>query len=382
MKELRQCLIEYPPVMLEAIAQGWGLTVRGAEIESEEAQAAVVEALASRILTPEAVAEVLARLSPPEMAALADVAKRGLVPARAWLRDHGKIDRPGPAKLERTRPWLAPESPAERLWYLGLVYRGYGLVSQDRGEVYFIPPDLLSLLPFAPAPPEPVRLEPGPAPARPLEGPDLPADILALLSYVRSHELRLAQGAYLARRDVAALRERLSRSDEGYVAWAQRLTLRLGLLRREGQRLRPSPAARDWLQAPPAQRLRALLEAWREDRGWNELRQLPGLRLDQAGPRLDPRLPRQRALDELRRLQPGAWYALESWVRAMQQGQPDFLRPDGDYDAWYIRDAASGHYLSGYEHWDRIEGALLRHYVGGPLHWLGITRLGGEAAKP
>jgi hypothetical protein len=55
---------------------------------------------------------------------------------------------------------------------------------------------------------------------------------------------------------------------------------------------------------------------------------------------------------------------------------PDYLRPDGDFESWYIRDARTGEYLTGFEHWDRVEGVLLRYLIAGPLHWLGLVSLG------
>jgi hypothetical protein len=38
----------------------------------------------------------------------------------------------------------------------------------------------------------------------------------------------------------------------------------------------------------------------------------------------------------------------------------------------------------GFEHWEDVEGALLRYLVCGPLHWLGVSDLGfeGDAAPP
>jgi hypothetical protein len=67
----------------------------------------------------------------------------------------------------------------------------------------------------------------------------------------------------------------------------------------------------------------------------------------------------------------------------MKDNTPDFQRPAGDYDSWFIRDAATGETLRGFEHWDRVEGALIRWLVGGPLYWLGLVDLspGGDAAS-
>ena len=58
-------------------------------------------------------------------------------------------------------------------------------------------------------------------------------------------------------------------------------------------------------------------------------------------------------------------------MTAVHQQQPDFQRPAGDYDSWFLRDQQSGEFLRGFEHWDEVDGALLRYLICGPLHWLG-----------
>jgi hypothetical protein len=60
-------------------------------------------------------------------------------------------------------------------------------------------------------------------------------------------------------------------------------------------------------------------------------------------------------------------------VTAVKETHPDFQRPDGDYTSWYIRDTASGDYLSGFESWDHVEGALIADLLTGPLRWLGVV---------
>jgi hypothetical protein len=51
------------------------------------------------------------------------------------------------------------------------------------------------------------------------------------------------------------------------------------------------------------------------------------------------------------------------------------LRAGGEYDAWFIKRKISEEYLTGFEYWDEIEGALLRFFITGPLLWLGLTEL-------
>ena len=61
--------------------------------------------------------------------------------------------------------------------------------------------------------------------------------------------------------------------------------------------------------------------------------------------------------------------------------EPDFQRPTGNYDTWYIRDTTTQEFLKGFEQWDAVEGALLRFLFRGPLHWLGRAGFGRAVGR-
>ena len=42
---------------------------------------------------------------------------------------------------------------------------------------------------------------------------------------------------------------------------------------------------------------------------------------------------------------------------------------------------ASGEYLRGFEHWDEVDGRLIRYIITGPLHWLGVLDLARPEAE-
>jgi hypothetical protein len=69
------------------------------------------------------------------------------------------------------------------------------------------------------------------------------------------------------------------------------------------------------------------------------------------------------------------WWNLPSFVNAIHDIQPDFQRPAGDYDSWFIRKDNSDDFLRGFSSWDEVDGALLRFLITGPLHWLGFYDL-------
>ena len=115
---------------------------------------------------------------------------------------------------------------------------------------------------------------------------------------------------------------------------------------------------------------------WLEDASWNDLCHVPDLRCEETGWRNDPLVARKAVLDLLRRCAVGDWVSIPGFVDAVRAHVPDYARPDGDFESWYIRDARTGEYLTGFEHWDQVEGALLVYLLSGPLHWLGVVSLG------
>jgi hypothetical protein len=131
-----------------------------------------------------------------------------------------------------------------------------------------------------------------------------------------------------------------------------------------------------WLKKSRPQQLGELQETWAEDASWNDLCHVPDLRCEETGWRNDPVLARKAVLDLLRRCPMDGWVSIPGFVQVVRDRVPDYARPDGDFESWYIRDARSGEYLAGFEHWDRVEGALLVYLLSGPLHWLGVVSLG------
>src|SRR5690606_19238506 len=79
-------------------------------------------------------------------------------------------------------------------------------------------------------------------------------------------------------------------------------------------------------------------------------------------------------------LQPGAWYSQADVIRAIREIEPDFQRPTGDYDTWYIRNHTTQEFLKGFERWDDVEGALLRFLVRGPFSWLAVLDMAEPSA--
>jgi hypothetical protein len=95
----------------------------------------------------------------------------------------------------------------------------------------------------------------------------------------------------------------------------------------------------------------------------------------------DPLTARSALIATLEQVPRQVWWDLPSFVQSVKKGQPSFQRPAGDFDSWYLQHRGSGTFLRGYEHWDQVEGALLRFVVCGPLHWLGAADLLARSAS-
>ncbi len=133
-------------------------------------------------------------------------------------------------------------------------------------------------------------------------------------------------------------------------------------------------------QTRPEQRV-TLWKAWRDSPDWNDLCRTPGLECAKAGNwSNDPVQTRAAVLRILAMLQPGAWYSQSEVIDAFKEAEPDFQRPTGDYDTWYIRRTDTQEFLKGFDQWDAVEGELLRFLLRGPLHWLQAMDLAEPSA--
>jgi hypothetical protein len=384
LKTLRECLADYDTTLLRAIAER-----RGVELTTHH-QPEMVEEITAALLDPHSLSETLAWLTDQEHQALETLlANDGRLSMHRFTQQFGEIRRFGPGKLAREAPWRAPISVAEGLWYQGLISRSFAqqIDLPQAGvavEFAFIPSDLIPLLPppqagtntFARVPSElqvsrvntPHTIRPG--------IPTLVDDLCTLLSLVQSETVRLREDE-LPPEVNARLAEQFLCQDQARMAFLYHLAQAAELLCLEGHTLRLSrERVRGWLKGSRAEQIRYLQRTWRNDATYNDLWHVPGIRCENTGWRNDPLAARQVVLGILRRCPIDTWLSIPGFIDTVHEQFPDYLRPDGDFESWYIRDARTGEYLTGVEHWDRIEGGLLTTLLCGPLHWLGVTSLG------
>lgn len=388
-KTLRESLVDYDMAMLRALAE-----VRGAVLTSNHRVTAANE-LAAQVSTPASLAIALADLSPAETEALAEVqGAGGWMEAPRFARRFGDVRTMGPGRLEREQPWMAPANPAEGLWYRALFFKGFRQREEGMVEIVYIPGDLLTLLSDLSAGRLPSRndniglsIEPTTAPShiQPADA-SMVEDVFGIMVAARNQTIRLKTDGSLYPKEWQAINvlcvsplPAASVADDERLVFIVHISCAAKLVTAaEGRLALNSDPARAWLQASPAQRLLALQTTWRDDPNWNDLWRVPTLRPQATGWKNDPALARGKALSVLADCRPGDWYRLDELTQAVKASDPDFQRPDGDYTTWYIQDL-NGLPLMGFEHWEKVEGALLRYLVSGPLHWLGVTDLGLEA---
>ena len=371
---LSQSLQRQDPGYLRIVADLWGIELEPGG-ESEPALRDAAQILAVKMLDPVLVREMVEALPELARAALYDLLQNGgSLPWSHFTRRYGSVREMGPGKRDREQPFLNPASPAEALWYRGLLGRAFQDTPDGPQEFAYIPSDIVALLPT------PLEVAPRGLgrPASPAErAVQIPADD-SLVDHACTLLAALRLGISLESKEFMAgsWNDHFQHSPTAtdlqiLLASADLLDIKAGL---------PQPeAARQFLEAPRESALAQLTLAWLQSRVFNDLLLLPGLRAE-GDWQNDPLRARQAILQLLSGVPRHSWWSLPAFITAVKEAQPDFQRPAGDYDSWYIYDLASGNFLRGFDNWERVDGALITFIITGPLHWLGILDLAAPAS--
>jgi hypothetical protein len=350
-----------------------------------------LERLTQILLQADLAREVVEALPDKAQKAIAELARNhGALPWSTFTRRYGELREMGAARRDRERPFEDVNASAtEALWYRGLIGRTFFDTADGPQEFAYIPADLLDVLPKLDALEEPILGRP----ASPVERrwPVLVSDRILDDACTLLAALRMGKSL-----------EEIEGLIEGGATSGYRMTNQVLLAILDGAELLdqdgiPKPdAGREFLEAPRGEALRVLAQAWLHSPEINELHLLPGI-IAEGEWQNNPLNTREKILDFLSTLlgydpeikdesltdQP--FWSLSSFVSAIGQFYPDFQRPAGDYDSWYLRDQISGEYLRGFQHWDSVDGELIRFTVTGLMHWLGLIDIAmpeQEASKP
>jgi len=372
----------------------------------------IVDAITSAMLNPENAERVWATLNEEQRGRLfiligSPSSKMTQNKADIML---GKIRKLGPKQIERERPDKNPSSIAEALYYRGLIALGFEQTPTGAQPIVFIPDDLLGVLPthktqyenldeseddfpVEDGDAEPVGIEPL-AEVNNSRNADTSVvdDLTTLLAYLQLQtpmldvdaRIRQFEDYRLAQTDRDTVQPQLLTHGDERLTFLVGLALSADLLEvQSGRAITKRAEARRWLAASRAEQVRTLVEAWRDSHLYRDLWHVPGLDPEPGGAldSYDPAAVRGAVLGFIADLAPSqAWWSIDTFVEAVKETDPDFQRPGGDYESWYIRNEA-GDYLEGFESWDAVEGALLEFYLFGPMHWLGLVDVADDAAR-
>ncbi|HVP21121.1 MAG TPA: helicase-associated domain-containing protein [Anaerolineaceae bacterium] len=362
MPDLTQTLHDADLSLLRMIAGSWGLDLAAPDVHT------ALPMLAEALHDAELVQEILDVLPQEALLGLqALLENENRMTWAMFTRRFGEVRSMGPGKRERERPDLKPASNAEILWYRALIGRAFlHFPPAEPQEYAYIPDDLLDYL-------KPLATHMPPLLGRPASPGESGHEILAN-DRILDHACTL----------LAALRLGLKTGEVDDSQWNVSAPILASLLQCAGlvdPALQPQPEpVRAFLEGSRGAALALLSQAWMNSLEFNDLRYLGGLKFEGEWEN-DPLRARRAILDLLSQVTPGQWWSLAAFTAGVKERHADFQRPAGDYDSWFIRRTGDDTYLRGFGCWDEVDGALVRFYITGPLHWLGIFDLAAPSTQ-
>jgi hypothetical protein len=363
MPDLKQSLLVQDLGYLRIVAELWGLDLNFTDARSE------ADLLVPLLLDRSLLEEVIESLPAEAEAALQTLLhNEGRLQWAVFIRRFGEVREMGAGRRDRERPFEDPISPAETLWYRALVGRAFFDTPDGPQEFAYIPTDLIPLLPED----QVKRQISFGNPASPEElGKPIPAD-----DHILDHACTLLAALRIGLPlEQLTINSHPSSIQSPYPLSAQplhQLLIAAGLVSVDDQP--ESEETRTFLEASRGEGLVKLAQAWLQSDQFNELSLIPGLQLEGEWAN-DPRKTRMTIMGFLSSIPPGKWWSMSAFIASVHQHHPDFQRPAGDYDSWFIRKRETGEYLRGFVHWDQVDGALLHYLIAGPMHWLGMMEL-------
>ncbi len=387
--------------ILTVIAKFWG--VDAARLQPDELPAA----LEAVMRDADSAARAWDKLDDAQRGVLQTlIGAKGQMPAAMFERLNGEIRKLGRGAIDRENPLEHAKSHAEALFYRGFIYKSYQKAATGAQGVIYIPADFLAVLPThktgydnleALAQDVNAALSGGQGISRedarvdPIDADFLDAvqpadttivdDMTTLLAYLQVFGADI-EGDALSDEDVRRITPHLMHPDAARLAFLFEVGISAELIDAHEAQARPHRApVKRWLEAKRAAQLKTLAEAWYTSTVYRELWHIPGLYPEPTGWPYEAKVAREALAAFLRDFTPpGEWWSIDEFIMLVKAVEPDFQRPGGDYNSWYIRNA-DGEYLHGFESWDAVEGALLEFYLFGPMHWLGMVDLSEDAAR-
>ena len=390
MKNLIATLTDYDAGMLPSLGEVWGIDTKS--LKDEE----IIAELKTVMLNPEKSEMVWETLDDTMRSAMQLLVSTSAYQMKTgqFERVFGEIRKLGRAKIKKEKPHKNPESVAEGLYYRGLISEGFDKIDDDLISFIYVPTDLVAVLPLHKTMYEHLEDEDEfPEEEFPsLQAIDevkniIPADtsiiddMTTLLAYLQVFSGDI-EGDNFTPESMEAIMPYLLRQGDIRLSFLLGVGISANLITtQDGQAYPRRTEARQWLSASRAEQTRQLAQAWLESTSYRDMWHIPGLHPDDSGWAYDPVRARNSVIGLFTELVPEqGWSSVNALIDMIKEVEPDFQRPNGDYDSWYIRDA-TGEFLNGFESWDAVEGALIEFYMMGPMHWLGLMDVGDDAIR-
>jgi hypothetical protein len=338
---------------LHGVADTWGI-----ELEAQDLRSAI-QLLAHEMDQKALFDEVLDAFDDNSKTAILELhAADGKVPWASFTRKYGEIRGMGAAKRERERPDRNPANASETLWYSGILGKAFFKLQKEPLEYAYIADEIMAFI----SQKDGISTG-GLADSRPASSLEK-----QVTEPVNDSILDHMTTLLAAIRTGQPLENIPWRNQVIPVSFLIHLAQCAHLIDEENHIL-PNQV-RSFMEARRGEALMMLVQAWKNG-PFNDLHELPGLIFE--GQWQNPaQETRQYVVDELHKIPAHTWWSLASFVESIHQNNPDFQRPAGDYDSWYIRRQNSESYLRGVRTWNEIDGALIRQMICGHMHWLGI----------
>lgn len=378
--------------LLHAYSEVWGVPLQ--KLSPQEA----TRALAHAMLDPQRIETLWDKLSDAERGALQMLvaSKKYAMPKAQFERLFQEIRKMGRNRIEQEKPHRQPKSVAEGLYYRGFIGERFEKKDEVITPMIVVAQDFAALLPLhktayahlkddLPPALAPQAVQLSPFDEEELENVQVTDtaivdDMVTLLAYLRVWGAEVEGDSFLPVYTERILPHLLKPLPER-LTFILCLGVTANLITVQDGRAMPSrDGLNTWLSAPRWQQLKTLAEAWRDGLIYQEVWHVSGLFPDPQFT-YDPLLGRKALLEAMVRFSPAkGWWSVEEFVDAVHATMPDFQRPAGDYDSWYIRNA-DDEYLRGFESWHAVDGALLEFMLIAPLHWLGMADIAEDAVR-
>ena len=357
MPDISQSLQGKDLQFLQQIAERWGVELQAQDLRSS------IQHLSREMNHKNLFLEILDVMDDHTKDAVREIsANDGKIPWAIFTRKYGDIRVMGAARRERERPDLNPINVTETLWYSAIVGKAFFNLQKEPLEYAYLPDEFMQFL-SGEEPPLPVGQFRG-RPATSLEK----QVIIPITDEILDHLTTLLA----AIRTEQPLEAIPWRNPDIPLSFLLSLAQAAALIDEKSQ-IQPKQV-RQFMESSRAKALKDLVQAWM-DGPFNDLRQLPGLIFE--GQWQNPaQETRSYILHELKQLPSRAWWSLTAFVESIRQENPDFQRPAGDYDSWYIRRQDREEYLRGIRYWPELDGGVIRQIISRHMHWLGLVELG------